>query len=817
MSELLSLNNLSKYYMAGQTVTAGLNGVSLAFAKGEFVAITGESGSGKSTLSHVVAGILPYEGGELYVQGHPTSHYDGVDWESYRRDWVSFISQDYGILPGSTVLENVVSALRLTGISQEIAENRAEEILRRVELWEMKKRRAAKLSSGQKQRVAIARALSKPAPILVADEPTGNLDPENSRKVIELLAQAASDRLVLLVTHDFEEAADYVTRRIVLQDGRVTADSRLREQVGSGIVDSCPREQVDDGIGSVIAVEAEVSTASAKETVGSERIAGSNRTKQTKTSQSGSTRLGRYAAGLQLRARPVWAGFMAVFFAFTIFTVFAILGTFYVNLDDVSTRYYDGEAFLNGDDTRIVVRRKDGAYFTEDDCETLLQVKHIQALEPYDLALDVNYYYRENVDYEYRYRQDEIGMLDAATYSQSTVLTRHTNYIHVMPMLADDRDFLTAGELPDELYEVVAVGDESLIGTEIPVYILDRKTWGADSYLYFDMTITGVTNYGEGLYFSEDMGRMMNQNFLCKEELGIVYGCDPDLVDGEMAMTKALWSVRVNNRGEEEAAILNLPNANDPDERVEMHQWYTLTEQGDKMFLFNPAKYMEYIELSPAMFEKLTLQGTGSQISLFMDDYSYTDRVINEVGKLGYEAMSPYRLGSVKQSDQLAQERMVTLGICLLAITAIFVLQILVVRAMFSLQISGYQILRDMGLTSRTAQRSVFWQTLLLTFMGQIAGLLILFGCRMAGVSQVVGILKYLSLSHVILLCGLHLLTSMITVLWTNSALRRQVFPFARRDMDLEWEERPIDTVSDSEQVIRDEGPREEAGEEVQA
>lgn len=790
MTELLSLNNLSKYYMAGQTVTAGLNGISLAFARGEFVAITGESGSGKSTLSHVVAGILPYEGGELYVQGHPTSHYDGVDWEDYRRDWVSFISQDYGILPGSTVLENVVSALRLIGIGQSTAEEKAEEILRQVELWEMKKRRAAKLSSGQKQRLAIARALAKPTPILVADEPTGNLDPENSRKVIQLLAQAATERLVLLVTHDFEEAADYVTRRIVLQDGRVTADSHLRDSVG----DVCREERWEQP--ATEATEIVVRQSPVNE------VREQQDTEKIKSGKPAPARLGRYAAGLQLRARPVWAGFMTVFFAFTIFAVFAILGTFYVNLDDVSTRYYDGEAFLNGDDTRIVVRRKDGADFTEEDFETLLQVKHIQALEPYDLALDVNYYYREGVDYEYRYRQDEIGMMDEATYSQSTVLTRHTSYIHVIPMLAHAADFLTAGELPDEPYEVVAVGDAGMIGTEISVYVLDRKNWGADSYLYFDMTITGVTDYGEGLYFSEEMGRMMNQNFLCKEELGIVYGCDPALADHEMAMTKALWVARGGDHGEERAATMRLPNANDMEERYEMHQVYALTEQGDKMYLYNDSKYIEYIELSPAMFEKLTLQGTGPQISLFMEDYSYTDRVIEVVSELGYEAMSPYRLGSVKQSDQLAQERMVTLGICLLAITAIFVLQILVVRAMFSLQMSSYQILRDMGLTSRTARYSVLWQTLLLTLTGQMLGLAILFACPLAGVSQVTNILKYLSLPHVLLLCGLHLLTSMITVLWTNEALRRQVFPFARRDMDLEWEERPIDATVEKEQGI---------------
>ena len=117
--ELLTLQNLAKYYASAQSVVVGLNQTNLTFCRGEFVAITGESGSGKSTLAHVLGGILPYESGELLFKGKPTSHYDSADWERYRRDCVSFISQSYGILPGSSVQDNVTCALRLTGVEKD--------------------------------------------------------------------------------------------------------------------------------------------------------------------------------------------------------------------------------------------------------------------------------------------------------------------------------------------------------------------------------------------------------------------------------------------------------------------------------------------------------------------------------------------------------------------------------------------------------------------------------------------------------------------------------------------------------------------------
>ena len=132
--EALKLQNVSKYYASQTAVVMGLSNISLTFSTGEFVAVTGENGSGKSTLANVIGGMLPYEGGELYVMGQPTSHYNAADWERYRRDLIGFISQDYGILPGNTVFENVESALVLTGFDRESAKERTREILKQVEL-----------------------------------------------------------------------------------------------------------------------------------------------------------------------------------------------------------------------------------------------------------------------------------------------------------------------------------------------------------------------------------------------------------------------------------------------------------------------------------------------------------------------------------------------------------------------------------------------------------------------------------------------------------------------------------------------------------
>ena len=171
---LLKLQDIGKIYVSGATVAVGIRGVNLEFDLGEFVAITGKSGSGKTTLLNVISGMDSYEEGELYVEGQSTSHYTQQDWEEYRQRYISFIFQDYNIIESFTVQQNVELALMHIPDAKE-RRRRATELIDRVGLTPFRRHKGSKLSGGQKQRTVIARALAKDSPIILADEPTGNL------------------------------------------------------------------------------------------------------------------------------------------------------------------------------------------------------------------------------------------------------------------------------------------------------------------------------------------------------------------------------------------------------------------------------------------------------------------------------------------------------------------------------------------------------------------------------------------------------------------------------------------------------------------
>ena len=222
---MLQIRDICKEYRTGSLVQKALDKVSLNLRDNEFVAILGPSGSGKTTLLNIIGGLDRYDSGDLIINGISTKKYKDRDWDSYRNHTIGFVFQSYNLIPHQTILANVELALTISGIGKSERRRRARQALAQVGLGEQVHKKPNQLSGGQMQRVAIARALVNDPDILLADEPTGALDSETSVQVMELLKEVASDRLVVMVTHNPELAQEYATRIVNLKDGKILSDS----------------------------------------------------------------------------------------------------------------------------------------------------------------------------------------------------------------------------------------------------------------------------------------------------------------------------------------------------------------------------------------------------------------------------------------------------------------------------------------------------------------------------------------------------------------------------------------------------------------
>ena len=226
---MLKLVNVSKYYNNNNVTNLGLRNINLSFHKGEIVAITGESGSGKSTLLNVITKMDTFDEGEIYYKGNETSYFSIDDMDNFRKNKVGFIFQNYNIIDSYTVLENVMLPFRLNGNNSKDAKAKAIELIEKVGLKKRIHNRGVQLSGGEKQRCVIARALASNAEILACDEPTGNLDSQTSVEIINLIKEVAKDKLVLIVTHNYESIEHIATRKIKVHDGEIVEDINLME------------------------------------------------------------------------------------------------------------------------------------------------------------------------------------------------------------------------------------------------------------------------------------------------------------------------------------------------------------------------------------------------------------------------------------------------------------------------------------------------------------------------------------------------------------------------------------------------------------
>ncbi len=220
--KVIELKNVSKYYEMGENTVKALDGITITVEKGDFVAIMGPSGSGKSTAMNLVGSLdLPTQG-SIYLDGKDISHLEESELAQIRGRKIGFIFQSFNLIPNLTTKENVMLPMLFQNLDKDSREKKAEELLALVELQDRMDHYPNQLSGGQQQRVAIARALANDPEVILADEPTGNLDTKTGEKVMEFLSGLnKKGRTIIMVTHDPARALAHAKTIYWIKDGQV--------------------------------------------------------------------------------------------------------------------------------------------------------------------------------------------------------------------------------------------------------------------------------------------------------------------------------------------------------------------------------------------------------------------------------------------------------------------------------------------------------------------------------------------------------------------------------------------------------------------
>jgi ABC-type lipoprotein export system ATPase subunit len=783
---ILRLQNISKYYYSDTSVTQALRKINLEFSMGEFVAITGESGGGKSTLLNVISGMLPFDEGEMYFRGEPTFQYDDQDWEEYRRNKIGFVFQDYSLINHYTALDNILAALVIQGKDPESAKEEAMDYLAQVGLTEQAAQRASQLSSGQKQRLSIARALAKNTDIIVADEPTGNLDSETGEQIVEILERLSHQKLVIMVTHNYDQAEQYVTRRIRLHDGEIVTDVPVNKRDQN--VDQEPQNP---------------SGCERNDKKSCTDGADNSGTKIKKKKQH----MADFFARKNIKMQKGRAGLFFTFFLITAVVSFLFIGELLVYADDRITKEYDPDAYLQKNDTRLVVRYPDDKVLTEKDQAAISGVKYVDQVDLYDYANDVNYYIEKNKDYEIKYgsQDDQVTKVneDGETDAERDQGVRLLDKTHFMKSsTAITKDDLSAGRLPKERNEIVLYStDQKKLNSTIRCYFSSDNLWKEGQSCYQDLKVVGILkDKTRQVYFHPELCQMLTygiDNFVVwgeycwdmryKKYFGTMKPAyvvvSDDLKDNEVRVSSnyiitstGYGTVAVpdkldrafpgngllhighkdtesdSNSSQQEQIEQDLKAAgledtseeakkNDDSTTIDIKYVNDFSEQGG-----------DFIEVSPEVYQKLRdVYNIGTtQASVYITNYSKTNKVIQALKEKGYDVISTYQVSTTKYVQEKVYKRLEVIGISCLILIVLAILQILIVRSILKIKKKDYSVLRFMGMKQKQLSRITYEEMGIHAAAAVVITLLIMFVLRQAGISFIQSMMFYYSVTGVL-------------------------------------------------------------------
>lgn len=612
---MLELKNVSKFYYKKGIVSSGISKVSLKFDMGEFIAITGESGSGKSTLLNVISGLDTYEEGEMYVNCEETSHYNEEDYEEYRKKYIGNIFQSFNLVNSYTVYQNVELVLLINGETRRSVKHKVIDILKKVDLYKYRHTKVSKLSGGMKQRVAIARCLAKDAPIIIADEPTGNLDSKNAKSVLKLLYEISKYKLVIVVTHNFEQISEYATRRITMHDGSVIEDMKLKDK---------------------------------------------NEVKEVNTSKFKKTKV---ISNLRLGIRNTFnivPKFLLLTFVY-LFVLISIVGVYsaFLELESTNNTY---NSFFNETDAnkRVIVKKKDNSSFTNEEINKLKSISNVEKVITNDYVYD---YSMSLMDYENIFLDSNFMKLE-----------EFKGKLKYGRMPLNDNEIIVSGS--KENYYIEDMGSE-LINKEVSinsgsdeikvkivgVSVFEKYNWMVTSYVS-DKIYNYVENHVEQVYgttkvFISDNSQNVNPNIKTSDILS----------EGQVYISENYsYNCKSYNCMKDS---LNIKFSNMyTNKEISLSNVKVYNKNNFKKLFGSEYDDMDTIYLSNNDYDKLYKSNNIYQVSLFVKDVRNIDKTMNELND--YVSFS---LNSVKQDGALVQVIKIvkTIVITVLVIVLFFV------------------------------------------------------------------------------------------------------------------------------------------------
>ena len=736
---MIELINLTKIYHSESEGSLALKGITLRFPETGFVAITGESGSGKTTLLNVLSGFASYEEGSLFIDGVDFSTLSEEDIEAYRKHDIGFVFQDYHLIESHTVLDNLIEALLVIGVPYKAAKKKSLETLEKYGLLDHKKNKARELSSGQKQKLAIARALIKEPKVILCDEPTANLDGESGLVIFNFLKEYSKDHLVIVTTHNYEDAKDYVTHFVRLYKGNLTSYEIISE-----VSEVAPTVE--------------------------------------RSSKSNYQRLSIISLKSQKASNIAKAIFSSLLVVLSIF----MLALFTSNIDDSFTRVVSRTVFNNVSQNEMLVMKKSGEYLTDDDVASLKATNYVTGVQLYGLASEMNYYYRENIDYGYDFEivQEEVdaggGNTKTVEHIEYTFKTLHDNLYIKSNVGMIDESSLKEGSLPVNTYEVVA-SDDYAIGDTITVYFHDQVIQGF-SYFTFDFTVVGILNEKvDDIYFSDNFIKGIDYiqyysntlpltlmiNYLTTErwsrrevpttsfyDLTPLY--NPDLGPTEIQLSQTFLSSISNSfPADEKITSLKVDFQNRKGEYLTV----TFPEQktSDKIPGF-------CIYVGKDIYD-FYLENYQSKIGrVLIDNYSHADEVIRTLTNKKFDCLSEYRSASTGIDPDKMEQRAISLTVSFVSLMAAIIIFYVFGFFMEKSRLSVDHTLHLLGASNKSVYQSSIIQIGSTYLFGLILGIGLYLISLLLPIPFLVATNQYLRFYHFFIVSGVVFI--LIFLLW---------------------------------------------------